>query len=344
MTNSKIESQLILIKWISKSETIWKTFVTFTMFKSIIISNLIASKSTSCWISFDSIKIMFEHSIKSNELKIDSKSCLDSFKSESTNSTTLRISTTRRFIFMNRILNQIATLNTLFSMIDIQDLLHSMISMTCIRCYLFNSFMRILSFVNMSIIIMNLSHQHQLLLSWFVHLNLHQSVKCFRHFALKINTHVWSFYLTISFRINMHTHHRHLNRHFEIWHHMSRHRSYLESQRVSSRNCRNWTKSIRSIRNSRIQTIILISNWKSFSINADVSNYHHMCTWKKRYLCLRNMHCLIFMIISTKTSHSTNVVTIWKNSLKNQNKSVLIWRNDNSCTSTTSSLLIRICL
>jgi hypothetical protein len=48
ITNSKIESQLILINWISKSETIWKTFVIFTTFESIIISNLLISKSASC--------------------------------------------------------------------------------------------------------------------------------------------------------------------------------------------------------------------------------------------------------------------------------------------------------
>jgi hypothetical protein len=142
---------------------------------------------------------------------------------------------------MNRTLNQVATSDTLSSMIDIQDLLHSMISMTCTQCYSFNSYMHILSFVNMSIIIMNLSHQHQLSLSRFVHSNLHQSVNHLRHLALRINTHARSFCLSISFRISMHAHHRHLrfSRHFEIRHHMSRHRSCLESQRVSSRNCRN---------------------------------------------------------------------------------------------------------
>jgi hypothetical protein len=152
-------------------------------------------------------------------------------------------------------------------MIDTWDLLHSMINMTCIRCYLFNSFMHIQLFVSMSIIIiMNLSHQHQLLsLSRFVHLNLHQSIKYFRHFALRISTHVRSLYLSISSRINMHAHRRHLrssflHRHLEIWHHMSRHQSYFDSQKVSSRNCRNWTKSIRSMKNSRVQTIISTSN------------------------------------------------------------------------------------
>jgi hypothetical protein len=184
---------------------------------------------------------MFEHSIKSNELKIDSRSCLESSENESMNSTTLLISTTWRFIFINRILNQVATSETLFSMIDTWDLLHSMIDMTCIRRYLFNSFMRILSYVSMSItIILNLSHQHQLSsLLRLVHLNLHQSVKHLRHFALKINTHVRFHYLSISSRLSMHAHHRHLRSSSLHRHHMLRHRSCFESQRVSSRNCRN---------------------------------------------------------------------------------------------------------
>jgi hypothetical protein len=235
-------------------------------------------------------------------------------------------------------------------MIDIQDLLHSMINMTCIQCYSFNSFTRIMSFVNMSIIIiLNLSHQHQLFsLSRFVHLNLHQSVNHFRHFASRINTHARFLYLSISSRISMHAHHRHLrfsflHRHLKIWHHMLRHRSYFESQKVFSRNCRNWTKFIQSMKNSRVQTIILTSNWESFSINSDVQNYHHMHTWKKRHSCLQNVHCFIFMIIIMRTSHSTNFVTIWRNSLKNQNESVSIWRSDKSCTSTTSLSLTRIC-
>jgi hypothetical protein len=197
---------------------------------------------------------------------------------------------------------------------------------------------------------MNLNHQHQLSsLFRFVHLNLHQLINHFKHFALKISTHVRSSYLTISSRISMHTHHRYfrsllLHRHFEIWYHMLRHRSYFESQRISSRKRRNWTKFIRSMRNSRIQTITLTSNWESFSINANVSNYHHMCTWKKRHSCLRDVHYFIFKIISTRTLHLTNFASIWRNSLKNQNESVSIWRNDNSCISTTSSLLTRTCL
>jgi hypothetical protein len=221
MTNSKIESQLILINWISKFKTISKTSVTFTTFESIITSNLMASKSTSCWISFDLIEMINEQRIKSNKLKSDTRSYLESSKNDNMNSTTFLMSTTWRFIFMNRILNQVATSDTLFSIIDIQDLLHSMISMTCIRWYSFNLFMRILSLIHMSIcIILNLSHQRQLSsLFQLVHMNLHQTVKHLRYFALKINTHVRFFYLTISSRINMHAHHRHLrfsllHRHF----------------------------------------------------------------------------------------------------------------------------------
>jgi hypothetical protein len=331
MTNSKIESQLFLINWISKFETIWKIFVTFTMFKLIISSNLIASKSASCWISFDSIEMMNEQRNKSNKLKSDTKLCLESSHNENMNSTTFLISTTWRHIFMNRLSNQVAISNTLSSMIDTQDWLHSMINMTCTQCYSFNLFMRILSFVfNMHIlIILNLNHQHQLSsLSRFLHLNLHQSVNHFKHFALKINTHVSFFYLTILFRINMHVHHHHLrfsslHWHFEIWHYMSQHRSYIESQKVSSRNCRNWTKFIRWTRNSRIQTTTLISNWESSSINVNVSNCHHMSTWKKRHSCLQNEHYFIFITINMRTSHSINFVSIWRNSSKNQNKSVL---------------------
>jgi hypothetical protein len=121
-------------------------------------------------------------------------------------------------------------------------------------------------------------------------------------------------YLTLSL-FNMHAHlhdlkFSSLHRHLEIWHYMLRHRSYFESQRVSSRNCRNWTKSIRTTKNSRIQTTILTSNWRFSSISVNVSNYHHMRTWKKRHSCLRKKHYLIFMTINMKTSHSTNVVSI----------------------------------
>jgi hypothetical protein len=321
------------------------------MFESTIISNLIESKSASCWTSSDSNEIMNEQRIKSNKLKSDTKFCLESSNNENMNSTTFLISTTWRFIFMNRFQNQIATSNTLLSMIDIQDLLHLMINTTCIRHYSFNSFMRTLTFVfSLSIIInLNLNHQHQSLsLSRFVHLNLHQSIKHFKHFVLRINTHARLFYLSISSRISMHAHHRYLkfsslHRHFEIWHHMSRHWSYLESQKVFSRNCRNWTKFIRRTRNSKVQTIILILNWESSLINVNVSNYHRIRTWKKRHLCLRNEHFFIFMIISTRTSHSTNSVSIWRNSLKNRNKNVSIWLNENSFILIMSSSSTRIC-
>jgi hypothetical protein len=97
------------------------------------------------------------------------------------------------------------------------------------------------------------------------------------------------------------------------------------------------------MKNSRVQTIILTSNWKSSSISVNVSNYHHMRTWKKCFSCLRNVHCFIFMIIITRTWHLTNFVSIWRNSLKNQNESVSIWRSDKSCIWTTSLSLIRIC-
>jgi hypothetical protein len=94
MTNSKIESQLTLINWISKSETIWETSATLTMFESIITSNLIVSKSASCWTSFDSIEMMSEQRIRSNELRSNTKFCLESSNNENMNSTTFLISTT----------------------------------------------------------------------------------------------------------------------------------------------------------------------------------------------------------------------------------------------------------
>jgi hypothetical protein len=94
ITNSKIEWQFILINWISKSETVWETSATFTTFELIIISNLIASKSASCWISFDSTEMINEQRIRLNELKNDTKLCLESSKNENMNSTTFLISTT----------------------------------------------------------------------------------------------------------------------------------------------------------------------------------------------------------------------------------------------------------
>jgi hypothetical protein len=212
MTNSRIESLLNLISLLSKSETIWESSATLTMFESIIISNLIAQKSASCWKSFDSIEIMSEHSNKSNELKIIMKLCLESSKNENMRSMTSQISTTRRFILSNRLLNQIVTSDTLFSMIDTSDFLHLMISMTCISCYQrsFDSRMRILRFViNSSTIIILIFHSlnsHYLILSRFVHLSLQQSVN---HFVLKINMRVSFFYQHL-FRINMLVLHRHL--------------------------------------------------------------------------------------------------------------------------------------
>jgi hypothetical protein len=49
------------------------------------------------------------------------------------------------------------------------------------------------------------------------------------------------------------------------------------------------------------------------------------------------------MSMSMKTSHSTNFVSIWRDSSKNSNENNLIWRNDNSFTLTMSLSRIRIC-
>jgi hypothetical protein len=105
MTNSRIESLFNLINLLSKFETIWEFSATFTMFESIIISNLIAQKSASCWRSFDSTEIMFKHSNRSNELKIIMKLCFESSKNENMKLMTFQISTIRRFILSNRLLN-----------------------------------------------------------------------------------------------------------------------------------------------------------------------------------------------------------------------------------------------
>jgi hypothetical protein len=246
MTNSRIESLFNLINLFSKSETIWEFFVTFTMFESIITSNLIASKSTSCWKSFDSIEIMSEHSNKSNELKIIMNFCLESSKNANMKSMTLQTSMTRRFILSNRLLNQIVTSNTSFSMIDTLDFLHLMINMRCIQHYQRNSFMRILSFVfSSSTIIISILHffnfHHLLLLSRFVHLNLRQSIN---QFVLRISMLVSLFYLHL-FRISMLVLHHHLwslHQSFEIRRQsmkiiMNRHN--LDSYKIFSRNCRN---------------------------------------------------------------------------------------------------------
>ncbi len=246
MTNSRIESLFNLISLFSKSETIWESSATFTMFESIITSNLIAQKSTSCWRSFDSTEIMCEHSNKLNELRIIMNLCLESLKNANMKSMTLQISMTRRFILSNRLLNQIVTSNTSFSMIDTLDSLHLMINMKCIQHYQRNSFMRILSFVlslNTAIILIfhSFNFHHLLLLSRFVYLNLRQSIS---QFVLRINMLVSSFYLHL-FRISMLVLHHHLwflHQSFEIRRQsmkiiMNRHN--LDSYKISSRNCRN---------------------------------------------------------------------------------------------------------
>ncbi len=216
------------------------------MFESIITSNLIASKLTSCWRSFDSIDIMSEHSNKSNELRITMNFCLESSKNANMRSMTLQISMTRRLIFSNRLLNQIVTSDTSLSMIDTLDFLHLMISMRCIQHYQRNSLMRILSFVFSSstaiiLILHSLNSHHLLLLSRFVHLNLRQSIS---QFILRINMLVSFFYLHLS-RINMLVLHHHLwflHQSFEIRRQSMKiimNRRYLDSYRISSRNCRN---------------------------------------------------------------------------------------------------------
>jgi hypothetical protein len=212
MTNSRIESLFNLINLLSKSEAIWESSATLTKFESIITSNLIAQKSTSCWRSFDSTEIMSEHLNKSNKLKITMKFCLESSKNKNMRSMTSQISTTRRLILSNRLLNQIATSDTSSSMIDTSDFLHLMISMTCISCCRrsLDSRMRILRFViNSSIAIILILHSfssHHLILLRFVHLSLQQSIN---HFVLKINMRVSLLYLHLS-RINMLVLHHHL--------------------------------------------------------------------------------------------------------------------------------------
>ncbi len=246
MTNSRIESLLNLISLLSKSETIWESSATLTMFESIITSNLIASKSASCWKSFDSIEIMFEHSNKSNKLRITMNLCLESSKNANMRSMTLQISMTRRLILSNRLLNQIATSDTSLSMIDTLNSLHLMINMTCIQHYQRNFFMRILLFMLSSstaiiLILHFFSSHHLLLLSRFVHLNLRQSIN---QFVLRISMLVSSFYLHL-FRINMLVLHHHLwflHQSFEIRRQSMRtimNRHNLDSYKISSRNCRN---------------------------------------------------------------------------------------------------------
>ncbi len=137
--------------------------------------------------------------------------CLESSKNANMRSMTFQISMTRRLILSNRLLNQIATSDTSFSMIDTSDSLHLMISMRCIQHYQCNFLIRILSFVLNSstaiiLILHSLSSHHLLLLLRFVHLNLRQSIN---QFVLKINMFVSSFYLHLS-RINMLVLHHHL--------------------------------------------------------------------------------------------------------------------------------------
>ncbi len=74
-----------------------------------------------------------------------------------------------------------------------------------------------------------------------------------------------------------------------------------------------------------------------------MSIYHRMHNWKKSHSCLRIERYFVFMLMSMKTSHSTNFVSIWRNFSKNLNENDLIWRNDNSFTLTTSLSRIRIC-
>jgi hypothetical protein len=130
--------------------------------------------------------------------------CLESSKNANMRLMTFQISMTRRFILSNRLLNQIATSDTSFSMIDTSDFLHLMISMKCIQHYQCNLFMRILSFVFSSstaiiLILHFLNSHHLLLLSRFVHLNLRQSIN---QFVLRISMLISSLYLHL-FRINM---------------------------------------------------------------------------------------------------------------------------------------------
>ncbi len=137
--------------------------------------------------------------------------CLESSKNANMRSMTLQISMTRRLILSNRLLNQIVTSDTSFSMIDTLNFLHLMINMKCIQHYQRNLFMRILSFVfNSSTAIILIFHflnsHHLLLLSRFVHLNQRQSIN---QFVLKISMLVSLFYLHLS-RISMLVLHHHL--------------------------------------------------------------------------------------------------------------------------------------
>jgi hypothetical protein len=229
---------------------------------------LIVSKSSQCWMSFDStIETIFEHWIKSNALKNAMKFFLESSKNENMNWLTFRISTTWRFILVNQISNSVATTKTSFSTTITLDSLHQMINMKCIQHYQCNSLMHIFRFVlnsNIAIILIlhSLSSHHLSQLSRFVLLNL-----SINQFVLRISMLVSFSYLYLHlFRISMLVLHHHLwfmHQSFEIRRQsmkiiMNRHN--LDSYQISARNCRNWTKSIKTMRNSRTQTTISSSS------------------------------------------------------------------------------------
>jgi hypothetical protein len=186
---------------------------------------------------------------------------LESSKNENMSWLTSRISTTRRFILMNQISNSVATTKKSFSMTITLNSLHQMINMKCIQHYQCNVFMHISRFVfNSNIIIILILHSlnshHLSQLSRFVFLNL-----SINQFVLRISMLVSLFYLHL-FRINMLVLHHHLwslHQSFEIQHQsmkiiMIRHN--LDLYKIFSKNCRNWTKFIKTTRNSRTQTTI----------------------------------------------------------------------------------------
>ncbi len=190
---------------------------------------------------------------------------LESSKSENMSWLTFRISTTWRFILVNQISNSVATTKTSFSMTITLDSLHQMINMRCIQHYQCNLLMHISRFVfNSSIIIILISHffnsHHLSQLLRFVLLNL-----SINQFVLRINMLVSSFYLHL-FRINMLVLHHHLwfmHQSFEIRRQSMRitmNRHNLDSYKISAKNCRNWTKSIKTMRNSKAQTTISSSS------------------------------------------------------------------------------------
>jgi hypothetical protein len=227
---------------------------------------LIVSKSSQCWMSFDStIETISEHWIKSNELRNAMKFSFESSKSENMNWLTFRISTTWRFILVNQISNSVATTETSLSMTITLDSLHQMISMRCIQHYQCNLFMHISRFVlNSNIIIililhsLNLHHLSQLSRFVFLNLSINQLV-------LTISMLFSLSYLHL-FRIRMLVLHHHLwfmHQFFEIRRQsmrISMNRHNLDSYRISARNFRNETKSIKTMRNSRTQMTISSSS------------------------------------------------------------------------------------